>query len=367
MNKLFGIYSGRRDCGRVRRERTASGRSCDQCVVGGRGLTSQRVGNGASIVHRQLVDEDFRRERHVAARQALKKSEKTLRAKGHNHVEVISSKNSVWCPEYYHHPKTVAETNYGRKGARAPPVAPPRADRSPKESHGKDYNKPVLHQAPSAKTSRKPPGNKPREGYLTKGWEKISSQHAAPGVLSVAAERKPAFEPSGSRHSRPRSPTGLTPVPRSHGPTSAPNRPAQGYPTNIGYAETCDYKHALPMAGQGQASAQPSACHEAPRATAQLKPRPQAKAQAKAQPKPLYLVYLEEQNQARWQAPLQPRTTTTSHTSSAPTKREPKRTVLRSLGMAIGIDPPSPSGTTSDLSFACGAAREIERQVPRQE
>lgn len=128
-NKFFGYYEGMKDCGAVRRERPTSRRNCEKCSVRIDGLVSQRVGDGANLVHRPFVDESFRQEHLDAARESLKKARKgALKPKGHGHQATISTKGSVWVPDHYHHPRTVSATaTYGRASAPAPPVAPPRA------------------------------------------------------------------------------------------------------------------------------------------------------------------------------------------------------------------------------------------------
>jgi hypothetical protein len=347
VNKLFGVHEGKKDCGKARREKTTVAGCCDKCAADGGRLTSQRVGNGPPTVHhQQFVDEDFRKERHVAARQALQKSERSSKTRGHKHVEVISSQNSVWCPEYYHHPKTVAETNHHRQDVPATTVARPPVDDASSKSRSKNH-KPASHPAPSSRTSGKPTSEKPREGYLTKGWEAASSQNDGPGVLSVSAARAPAFEPSDHRPRRLRKASASGP------------RPEQDS-INTGSAATHDYKSTLPMAGQREASTKSRGHADSSRAAVQLKPSPQPR----AQPKPLYQIYLDAQYSVGEYPP--PRRHVTRQKTPRPAKEEPKKTMLRNLGMAIGIDPPSPTGTSSDISFACGSARHIEGQANRQ-
>ncbi|KAI0124658.1 hypothetical protein BJ170DRAFT_685536 [Xylariales sp. AK1849] len=348
-NRIFGTYRGDKSCGKVRRLVHTSINNCDHCAIKFDGLTTRRVGNGATIVQRQFVDESFRKERHNDARYALKKSEKMSRSKSNKHYEIISCKNSVWCPDYYHHPEAVAEATYGRGSAPAPPVVPLRVEQKlvvPRDqSHNSSPCKTLSQKPTSRKLSKQGDKTKIREGYLTKGWEE-SSKHPAPGVLSVVPDRSPAFglahvEPL-RRPSEPAPTLKLTGL-RNQGPAGpspsveTPRLPPQARP-NGGFVRG-DYKTSLPVAGQ--------------RTQQPIRPRPRV-------PKPLYLVYLDEQNGIPARSLPLPR-----KPAPIPVK-EPRRTALQNFGMAIGIEPMSPTDTSSDISFACGDARQVERKVPEQ-
>ncbi|KAI1872605.1 hypothetical protein JX265_005485 [Neoarthrinium moseri] len=343
MAKLFG-RSGAKDCGKVRRERSTSTRPCDQCAITGDGLSSQRVGNGARIVHRHYVDESFRNERQDAARSALKSGKKPRSSKSRKHHEVISSKNSVWCPEYYHHPETVAAARYGRPSAPAPPVAPPRAPEKSTKPHS------TSHRSSSRKTSSKSTGQDRRLGHPIQSREEAKGYY--PAFSPLQPLRRPA-EPKPALASR---------KIRGQGIDGPPPSPYQPYAhEEIGYAHTCDYKHYLPMAG-----ARPAAGAAPP-----LKARPQPI----PAPKPYHQVYSGELKQAerlsrgqssRVPAPA-PQQQKISRPQPPPRKTKPAAgsSVLQSFGRAIGIEGESSDDTNSDISFACAGARLVESRAPQ--
>ncbi|KAI1336422.1 hypothetical protein F5Y15DRAFT_206571 [Xylariaceae sp. FL0016] len=156
---------------------------CHKCTVKNERYQARRVGEGAYRVHRPVVEESFRDERQHAAKESLRKSERSRRGKKRHHHEVVSAKPSVWLPDLYDHPETLARKEaYARAAAPAPPVSsrPPksssRTHESPHSSHSKDTR--------STKQAR--------EARLNKSYS--HGRHmAAPGVLSGSPDRTPAF------------------------------------------------------------------------------------------------------------------------------------------------------------------------------
>ncbi|KAH8197161.1 hypothetical protein TruAng_008654 [Truncatella angustata] len=250
-----------------------------------------------------------------------------------------------------------------RPSAAAPPVAPPRAQENTKRLDGRSPGKSSSHK--SSRETRKHSGHgsrsEPHEGYQTKGWEDAHNTWNAPGVLSVSADRTPAFERIGAPSpSQPlQKPVEPRPAlkPRGlHRDSSAGSPPPADRPQvpNVKQGLSAAYKRKLPMAGQRHAATSPSG------------PRP---------PRPAYEVYLDAQRETERayalrqykpiprapHIPVHASVHTRELLNQAGTRKIWKR-VAGDMGFGFGLH--NPGETDSEVSFACGAAREIERGIP---
>ncbi|ETS86776.1 hypothetical protein PFICI_00604 [Pestalotiopsis fici W106-1] len=303
-NKFLGSYKGMKHCGAVRRERPASHRNCDNCLVKTDGLLSQRVGNGASLVHRPLVDESFRQERLCAARESLREAQKgTLKPKGYGHHVNISSQTSVWVPDYYHHPRTVTATaNYARASAPAPPVAPPRAPSRAERSRSFSQGRPFASRATSGQSSRNKEGSSQIAGV----------SDGSPRSIRKPAKPLPTWKAQSLRH------TGRLP------------QRDQGY----------DHEDSLPVRGR---------------------PFPTSVA-SRQLPRPIFETYLQAHKEVERLHALNQRPLPNS--SRKTPQATTKQTLLASLG--LGSSHHAGGEADSDVSFACEAARRIEARAARR-
>ncbi|KAH9883204.1 hypothetical protein F4778DRAFT_767607 [Xylariomycetidae sp. FL2044] len=151
----------RKDCGKII-PYSVGVATCEKCTLGSGRLRVHPVGNGAMRVQLSTFEDEFRAQRKQAARESLKKAERhalyKMKKQHHNH-EIVDAKPSVWLPNLYHHPETMArKETYGRPPAVAPRIDPTRPSKS------------RSGQGPS------------REGQLK-----------AAGVLSLSATRTPVF------------------------------------------------------------------------------------------------------------------------------------------------------------------------------
>lgn len=336
-NRLFGGQEGRKDCGSVRRERPMQKGSCHKCSIRVEGLVSERVGNSARLVSRPHMYEGFT---------------KMLEPKGYQQHGVISSKNSVWCPEYYLHRKRVVKASYGRGSAPAPPVAPARPRQPADNSHGKSSSS----RNDTSNSIRVVSQSRPRTWYPTRGWKEARKGHdkSGHGVLGLTGYRSPALGPAFSGPlQRP-----VEPAP-AWKPRGLPNQGSNGPPPridqppmpNIDPAMSYDCVQALPMAGHRYATTPP--------------PRPAHHQPRMRLPKPAFEVYLEAQREhersyvSRPPAAKPPLVAEPPRTMPAPASKQTRKPLgwlarLNLLGDA-GSD------SLSDVSFACAGAREIER------
>ncbi|CAJ2513340.1 Uu.00g014590.m01.CDS01 [Anthostomella pinea] len=179
-----GNTKSKKHCGKLIPHPLEQDGYCQDCAIRwNEGLQTQYVGEGAFRVHKTAMEDSFRDERKHAAKKSLKKSERQHRDghKGRHHHEVINAKPSVWLPELYHHPETLARRE---EYARAPAAAPPVSSRSHKSS--RQHHSSRTHEPRTVYRESK------RERNLKRNYDYVSHE-SAPGTLSVSAGRTPAF------------------------------------------------------------------------------------------------------------------------------------------------------------------------------
>ncbi|KAI1499635.1 hypothetical protein F5X99DRAFT_270251 [Biscogniauxia marginata] len=180
---LFGFLFKKRkkeDCGRVIPHYIKVDAFCQACTIKNASLKTRNIGDGAFKVQRSIVEDDFRDARKQTAKESISKTARHDRhGKKHSH-EVIIIKPSVWIPDLYHHPQTMGKhEKYAREAAPAPPVS----SRPAKSS---------LRQSSSHNSPEKRKKCTTRDGHLKRNYA-YEGHMAAPGTLSVSADRTPAF------------------------------------------------------------------------------------------------------------------------------------------------------------------------------
>ncbi|KAI2625145.1 hypothetical protein GGS21DRAFT_541074 [Xylaria nigripes] len=112
------------NCGKVVPHYLANDGYCQACSVKKGYYRAQRVGEGAMKVRKQGYQEIMHEEQKEAARNALRRAEKLRNPKRGVYHDVIGVESTVWLPDLYSNPETLAQKEeYARQPASAPPVS----------------------------------------------------------------------------------------------------------------------------------------------------------------------------------------------------------------------------------------------------
>ncbi|KAI0599330.1 hypothetical protein F4775DRAFT_600154 [Biscogniauxia sp. FL1348] len=168
----------KQDCGKAVPYYVELESFCQACTPGNSSSRTKDAGYGAFRAQRPTVEDEYRNARKLAAKESYKAAKHSRPGKKHNH-EVISVKPSVWLPDLYHHPETIARSEkYAREPAPAPPV-PPLPEKSSRR------------KASSHDSARKGAKSTAPKGHSSKNYE-YNRHSAAPEPLRINANRTPA-------------------------------------------------------------------------------------------------------------------------------------------------------------------------------
>ncbi|ORY56699.1 uncharacterized protein BCR38DRAFT_505084 [Pseudomassariella vexata] len=187
-HRLSGKYKGQRNCGSVRRQSELCANWCDHCAIRYEGLSTERVGHGASIFYQRFADKSFSEKQwpKEAARNALRKSELPSRSMSHNH-KVVSSKSLFWIPGQYGEAKMAKK----KRSERSLKSAAVNSRKSEKPADGKSKG--------SSSRSKNYPPSAPRDSspFRERAAEKkTSSSHASPSVVIKTTPSLPLRKPT---------------------------------------------------------------------------------------------------------------------------------------------------------------------------
>ncbi|KAI5920797.1 hypothetical protein F4810DRAFT_681322 [Camillea tinctor] len=357
----------KQDCGKAIQYYVELESFCRTCALNKSLLKTENFGGGTFRVQRPTIEDELRNMRKLAAKESYKTAKHDQQSKKYNH-EVISVKPSVWLPDLYHHPDTIAR---GKKYARETPPAPPAS--SPPQNSAWRIGSPRSSTRMEAK-------NITRDGHFNKACG--HSRHTtAPGTLSINADHTPVSgKPASFRAPVEPALTHLYQGKLSHKTSSLP--PAGGLPPVRGLARQ------EAIGGKPLRLPRSDPPYE-PNSTERVRPREKqpelrhkndriyniAAVRPPKAPVPEYQVYLNAMNYVAAKSPSdkpQPvKPTNKSRLKTQPNlhhqyaKEEPRRSALQTfMGWSSANKPYGDDG--SDASFVCQDSRKLMEPKARR-